>query len=77
MAAPASFRPNAMVAAACACTVAAMVALTYASVPLYRLFCQATGYGGTTQRADAAPARSQTPAGQPPIPGNGNPAERA
>src|SRR5690606_35991715 len=25
-----------------------------ASVPLYRLFCQVTGYGGTTQRAEAA-----------------------
>lgn len=33
----------------------AMVGLTAASVPLYRLFCQVTGYGGTTQRADAAP----------------------
>ena len=32
-----------------------MVALVAASVPLYRLFCQATGYGGTTQRAEAAP----------------------
>lgn len=29
----------------------AMVGLGYASVPLYRLFCQATGLGGTTQRA--------------------------
>ena len=34
-----------------------MIGLTAASVPLYRLFCQATGYGGTTQRASAAPAR--------------------
>lgn len=34
-----------------------MLGLTAASVPLYRLFCQATGYGGTTQRASAAPAR--------------------
>ncbi len=32
-----------------------MVAVAYASVPLYQLFCQATGFGGTTQRADAAP----------------------
>lgn len=30
--------------------VVGMVGATYASVPLYRLFCQATGYGGTTQR---------------------------
>ena len=29
--------------------------MAYASVPLYRLFCQATGYGGTPQRAEAAP----------------------
>jgi cytochrome c oxidase assembly protein subunit 11 len=34
---------------------AVMFALVGASVPLYRLFCAATGYGGTTQRADAAP----------------------
>ncbi len=32
-----------------------MVGLAYASVPLYRLFCQVTGFGGTTQRAEAAP----------------------
>ena len=32
-----------------------MLALGYASVPLYRIFCQATGYGGTTMRANAAP----------------------
>ena len=34
-----------------------MLGLTAAAVPLYRLFCQVTGYGGTTQRADAAPER--------------------
>ena len=32
-----------------------MLGLAFASVPLYRAFCQATGYGGTTQRAEAAP----------------------
>ena len=32
-----------------------MVGLAYASVPLYSMFCKATGFGGTTQRADAAP----------------------
>jgi cytochrome c oxidase assembly protein subunit 11 len=36
--------------------VAGMVGLTAASVPLYRIFCAATGYGGTTRRATAAPA---------------------
>ena len=33
-----------------------MVGMSYAAVPLYRLFCQVTGFGGTTQRAEAAPA---------------------
>ena len=35
--------------------VAGMTGLAYASVPLYRLFCQVTGFGGTPQRADMAP----------------------
>ena len=34
--------------------VIAMVGLSYASVPLYDLFCRVTGYGGTTQQAEAA-----------------------
>jgi cytochrome c oxidase assembly protein subunit 11 len=38
-----------------AAVVVGMVGLSFASVPLYRLFCQATGFGGTTQRAAAAP----------------------
>ena len=38
--------------------VAAMIGLTYASVPFYRLFCQVTGFGGYTQRADHAPANA-------------------
>jgi cytochrome c oxidase assembly protein subunit 11 len=32
--------------------VAGMAGLAFASVPLYRMFCQATGYGGVPQRAD-------------------------
>ena len=32
-----------------AIVVGGMVGLAYASVPLYQLFCQVTGYGGTTQ----------------------------
>jgi cytochrome c oxidase assembly protein subunit 11 len=32
-----------------------MAGVGYASVPLYRLFCEATGFGGTTQRASSAP----------------------
>lgn len=31
-----------------------MIGLSFASVPLYRMFCEVTGYGGTTQRAAAA-----------------------
>ena len=31
------------------------LALAFASVPLYRAFCQATGFGGTPLRADSAP----------------------
>src|SRR3546814_12915766 len=34
----------------------AMLGVAYASVPLYRLFCQVTGWGGTAQRAEAATA---------------------
>lgn len=32
-----------------------MLALSFAAVPLYRIFCQATGLGGTTQNAVRAP----------------------
>ena len=32
-----------------------MTGLAWASVPLYRMFCQVTGLNGTTQRGDAAP----------------------
>ncbi len=35
--------------------VAGMVGMSFASVPLYRMFCSATGFGGTTRRAEAAP----------------------
>jgi cytochrome c oxidase assembly protein subunit 11 len=35
--------------------IAGMLGLTAAAVPIYRLFCQVTGYGGTTQRAEQAP----------------------
>lgn len=38
--------------------VAGMVGLSFASVPLYRVFCAATGFGGTTERAASAPGRA-------------------
>jgi cytochrome c oxidase assembly protein subunit 11 len=34
--------------------VAGMTALSFAAVPLYRIFCAQTGYGGATKRAVAA-----------------------
>ena len=46
---------NNAVFASCFAVVFGMVGLSYAAVPLYDLFCRATGYGGTPQRADAAP----------------------
>ena len=36
-------------------TASLMLGLSFAAVPLYRAFCAATGYGGTTQRAEKAP----------------------
>lgn len=42
----------------------AMLGLGYASVPLYRLFCQVTGFGGTTQRASEAQASAVSLSGQ-------------
>ena len=40
------------VAFACMLFVASMVGAAYASVPLYRWFCQVTGFGGATIRAE-------------------------
>ncbi|MBW6400636.1 cytochrome c oxidase assembly protein [Roseomonas sp. HJA6] len=37
---------------------AGMVGLSFASVPLYTLFCQVTGYNGTVQTGQAAPGSS-------------------
>jgi len=34
-----------------------MIGVAYAAVPLYQIFCQVTGFGGTTQRADASPEK--------------------
>jgi cytochrome c oxidase assembly protein subunit 11 len=42
-------------AAAIGLLASVMLGMSFAAVPLYRLFCSATGYGGTTQSADAAP----------------------
>ena len=47
---------NGMVLVAVLAVFLSMIGLTYASVPLYRAFCEATGFGGTTQVAKVAPA---------------------
>ena len=51
-------RTNKRLLAAVAVLVASMVGLAYASVPLYKLFCQVTGFGGTTQIATQAPEQA-------------------
>ena len=48
-------RNHGLLALSLAALVAAMVGASFAAVPLYRLFCQATGYGGVPQRAERAP----------------------
>ena len=48
-------RKNRNVAIKAVLFVAFMVGVAFASVPLYRIFCQVTGFGGTPMRADAAP----------------------
>lgn len=52
-------RANRRVGVMAALIAAAMVGLAYAAVPLYRLFCETTGFGGTTQVSVAAPSASQ------------------
>src|ERR1700722_9471887 len=50
-------RSNLTLALNLAAAALGMLLLAYASVPLYRLFCQVTGYNGTTQEAEHAPGR--------------------
>jgi cytochrome c oxidase assembly protein subunit 11 len=45
-------RGNARILLACVVFVGCMLGVSFASVPLYRLFCQVTGYNGTTQRVE-------------------------
>jgi cytochrome c oxidase assembly protein subunit 11 len=50
---------NAGVAVIAASIAVGMLAMSYAAVPLYQMFCQVTGFAGTTQRADKAPDASR------------------
>src|SRR6185436_213750 len=49
---------NGLVALSLVAIFAGMVGLTFAAVPLYSLFCRATGYAGTPQRANAGADRT-------------------
>ncbi len=40
-------RRNVIVGSAVAAAMVGMVGMSFAAVPLYRMFCAATGYGGT------------------------------
>jgi cytochrome c oxidase assembly protein subunit 11 len=48
---------NARVALICTAAFFGMVGAAYASVPLYKLFCQVTGFDGTVRKAELAPTR--------------------
>jgi cytochrome c oxidase assembly protein subunit 11 len=58
---PGLARKNGRVAALAALLVVAMVGLAFAAVPLYRIFCQVTGLGGTTMRATETAAAMVKP----------------
>ncbi|MDQ2635216.1 MAG: cytochrome c oxidase assembly protein, partial [Pseudomonadota bacterium] len=49
---PRKQRSNRLVAGVCLAFFGGMVGMAYAAVPLYAMFCQVTGYGGTTQRVE-------------------------
>lgn len=50
-------RRNARVGLLCAAAFFGMVGAAYASVPLYKLFCQMTGFDGTVRKAQLAPTK--------------------
>ena len=49
-------RRNARVAVVCGVVFSVMVGAAFAAVPLYKVFCQATGFNGTVRRAEHASA---------------------
>ena len=49
-------RSNARIGIYAALFALAMLGMGFAAVPLYRIFCQVTGFGGTTQRASLSDA---------------------
>ena len=74
---------NARTGAKMALLALAMIGLAFASVPLYRIFCQVTGFGGATVRAAEAPGAAAGEIGvrfdaniEPALPWKFEPAER-
>ena len=55
--AAATSRKNRRMMATLALVVFGMIGMSYAAVPLYRIFCQVTGFGGTTQVSTAENAQ--------------------
>lgn len=51
---------NRRIAWSCAAVVAGMVGLSFASAPLYDLFCRVTGFGGTPLRAESVPTLAKS-----------------
>lgn len=56
-AAAARARRNARLGMICGGVFVAMIGAAFASVPLYRAFCQVTGFDGTVSRATVAPTK--------------------
>jgi cytochrome c oxidase assembly protein subunit 11 len=54
-------RANARIGLMAAAIAIAMVGLGFAAVPLYKIFCQVTGFDGTTMRVSEAQAATITP----------------
>jgi cytochrome c oxidase assembly protein subunit 11 len=48
---------NVRIAVICTVALFGMVGAAYAAVPLYRAFCQLTGFDGTIRKAEAAPTK--------------------
>jgi cytochrome c oxidase assembly protein subunit 11 len=48
-------RRDMVIAAGCGAVVAGMVGMSFAAIPLYRMFCSVTGFAGTTQVSRIAP----------------------
>lgn len=48
-------RRSRLIALVCGVVFAGMVGAAFAAVPVYRAFCQVTGFGGTVRKAEAKP----------------------